>query len=71
MLTAVLALLSSIVPIAAFPVSAGGARPELRVLATRSEVRAQRFRSGYVFVDPHVYVSASGGPLAWVGPRHT
>ena len=60
-LAAVLAVLSSVVPLASAPVSAGGARPELRLLATRSEVRVHRFSSGHVYVDPQVYVSASGG----------
>ena len=56
---AVLALLSSLVPVAS--VSAGSAGPELRLLATRSEVRVQRFRSGHVYIDPRVYLSARGG----------
>ena len=60
-LAAVLALLSSVVPIASAPVSAGSAEPELRLRATRSEVRVHRFSSGRVFIDPQVYVSASGG----------
>jgi hypothetical protein len=60
-LAAVLALSSSVVPLASMPVSAGGARPELRLLATRSEVRVHRFSSGFVFLDPKAYLSAHGG----------